>query len=120
VTAWVTFVPCFLFVLLGAPYAEHLRGRPGLRAGLESITAAVVGVVLNLAVWFSIHTLFGEATTVRAGPLQLLTPAPATLDVVSLLLALASGWAMLKRGIGMIPTLGVAAIVGLAIHLLVG
>jgi chromate transporter len=62
-TTWVTFVPCFLWIFLGAPYIERLRGNHQLTAALSSITAAVVGVVLNLAVWFAMHTLFPEGTT---------------------------------------------------------
>lgn len=60
VATWVTFVPCFLWIFLGAPYAEWLHGRRALAGALSAITAAVVGVILNLAVWFSLHTLFAE------------------------------------------------------------
>ena len=56
---WVTFVPCFLFIFLGAPYVERLRHNPHLTAALTGITAAVVGVIANLAVYFALHTLFG-------------------------------------------------------------
>ncbi|HYI63487.1 MAG TPA: chromate efflux transporter, partial [Allosphingosinicella sp.] len=59
VTTWVTFVPCFLWIFLGAPYIEYLRGKRWLSTALTGITAAVVGVIFNLAVWFSLHTLFG-------------------------------------------------------------
>ena len=74
ITVWVTFVPCFFWIFLGAPYIERLRGNLNLSAALSSITAAVVGVVLNLAIWFGIHVLFETITEVRLG----LTPAPAT------------------------------------------
>ena len=67
-TTWVTFVPCFLWILLGAPYIERLRGNRPLGAALSAITAAVVGVILNLAIWFSIHTLFGQVEVYRAAP----------------------------------------------------
>ena len=60
-TTWVTFVPCFLWIFLGAPFVEALRGNKALTAALAAITAAVVGVILNLAVWFALHTLFAEA-----------------------------------------------------------
>jgi chromate transporter len=113
VTAWVTFVPCFLFVLVGAPWAERLRGRPRLQGALQGITAAVVGVILNLAVWFAIHALFAEVETARVGPLRLLTPDPVTLDPVALLLAVAAAVAMLRFRVGMLSTLGAAAVVGL-------
>ena len=59
-TTWVTFVPCFLFILLGAPYVERLRGNRDLAAALAGITAAVVGVIASLAVFFALHTLFDE------------------------------------------------------------
>jgi chromate transporter len=59
-TTWVTFVPCFLFIFVGALWIEHLRGNKALTAALSGITAAVVGVVLNLSVWFSLHVLFAE------------------------------------------------------------
>ena len=57
-TTWVTFVPCFLWIFLGAPYVETLRGNKGLAGALGAITAAVVGVILNLSIWFALHTLF--------------------------------------------------------------
>ncbi len=65
-TTWVTFVPCFFWVFLGAPYIERLRGNKRLNSALSAITAAVVGVVLNLAVWFSLHTLFEQVNTMRS------------------------------------------------------
>ena len=66
-TTWVTFVPCFLFILLGAPYVERLRGNRSLAAALTGITAAVVGVIANLAVYFALHTLFADTEQVTAG-----------------------------------------------------
>src|ERR687893_630152 len=67
-TTWVTFVPCFLFIFLGAPYVERLRGNHTLSAALTGITAAVVGVIANLAVYFAVHTLFSDTRTITAGP----------------------------------------------------
>ncbi len=119
VTAWVTFAPCFLFIFVGAPFAEHLRGRPGLQTALEAITAAIVGVILDLAVWFSLHTLFSEVVTVEPGPLRLLVPALETIDLPALALALGAAVAMLRYGAGMIATLATAAGLGLGYHLLV-
>lgn len=84
VTTWVTFVPCFYWIFLGAPFVERLRGNRLLSAALSAITAAVVGVVLNLAVWFAVHTLFGKVTTEQFGPLRLHVPDPATLNVAAL------------------------------------
>jgi chromate transporter len=73
-TVWVTFVPCFLFVLLGAPYVERLRGNRGLATALTGITAAVVGVIANLAAYFALHTLFSNVTTYEKGPLHVTVP----------------------------------------------
>jgi chromate transporter len=113
-TTWVTFVPCFLFIFVGAPWIEHLRGRQGLTAALSGITAAVVGVILNLAVWFSVHVLFAEVDEVRAAGLRLLVPDLATLDVAALLITIGSFGALFLLRWGMIPTLLLAAAAGLA------
>ena len=80
----MTFVPCFLFILLGAPYVERLRGNRDLAAALAGITAAVVGVIASLAVFFAIHTLFGETGRVTAGPLDLEHPRLASIDWAAL------------------------------------
>lgn len=119
VTAWVTFVPCFLFVLVGAPYAEYLRGRHGLRSAMEAITAAVVGVILNLAVWFSLHTVFGLVEDKAFGPVRVLAPQWGTVDLLSLALAVGAAIAMLRYRVGMLPTLAVAAVIGMVRILLV-
>lgn len=87
-TTWVTFVPCFYWIFLGAPYIEKLRGNKQLSAALSAITAAVVGVVLNLAVWFSLHTLFGNITSESFYGLRLLIPEISTISIPSLLIAI--------------------------------
>ena len=110
---WVTFVPCFLWIFAGAPYVEALRGRAGLSAALSGITAAVVGVILNLAVWFALHVLFGQVREEHLGALRLLLPDPASLDPVALLLALAALVALLRFRVGMLPVLAGAALCGL-------
>lgn len=120
VTAWVTFVPCFLFIFVGAPFAEQIRGRPALQGALGAVTAAVVGVILNLAVWFSVHTLFGTVEEFRLGPLQVLLPAWGTIDWASVALAVGAVVAMLRYRLGMIPTLAAGALLGLVIMLLRG
>jgi chromate transporter len=118
-TVWVTFVPCFLWIFAGAPYVEAVRGRPALAAALAAITAAVVGVILNLAVWFAVHVLFAEVRELEAGPLRLLVPDPASLDPVALVLALAALVALLRFHVGMIPVLAGAAICGLVWRLFI-
>ena len=115
VTTWVTFVPCFLFILLGAPYVERLRHHRGLAAALTGITAAVVGVIANLAVYFALHTLFAESRRVDAGPLALELPVLGSVDLAAvgltgfaLLLVFRLRWSALR-------TLGTCAAAGLAV-----
>jgi len=120
ITAWVSFAPCFLFILVGAPFAEYLRGRPGPRAALEGITAAVVGVVLNLAAWFSLHTLFREVGAVAVGPLTLWVPEWGSVEWPALGLAVVAVVGMLRYGVGMMTTLAGAAAVGLVWRTLLG
>jgi len=117
VTTWVTFVPCFLFVFVGAPFAEYLRSRAGLRAALGAITAAIVGVVLNLAVWFAMHTLFAEVANTAIGPARFTVPVWGSVDAAAVVLVALSGVALRLR-VGMLPTLGGTAVLGLAIRLL--
>lgn len=103
VTLWVTFVPCFLWIFAGAPYIEWIGDQPRLRGALAGITAAVVGVILNLSVWFSLHVLFATVTAIKVGPLTLWSPSLATLDwrilVLTLICAIAlfiGKWSILK------------------------
>ncbi|WP_369258667.1 chromate efflux transporter [Geodermatophilus amargosae] len=109
---WVTFVPSFLFVLLGAPYMERLRGNRSLSAALRGITAAVVGVIANLGVYFAVHTLFSG--TVRVAPLALELPDPATLRVVPLVVAVVAAVLLFRIRWSVLRTLGVCAVLGLA------
>jgi chromate transporter len=113
-TTWVTFVPCFLFIFVGAPWIQHLRGRQGLTAALSGITAAVVGVILNLAAWFSVHVLFAEVGEMRTAGVRILVPEWATLDVAALLITIASFGSLFVLRWGMIRTLLLAAAAGLA------
>jgi len=112
VTTWVTFVPCFLWIFLGAPYIEALRGKPLLTAALSAITAAVVGVILNLAVWFGLHVVFAHVGETHVAGLRLLIPDWGTLNIVSLLLTASALIAMLRFKVGMIPTLATTAALG--------
>ncbi len=73
-TTWVTFVPCFLWIFVGAPYIERLRRNRVLSGALAGVTAAVVGVVVNLALWFSIHALFGEVSLYQVAGASLEVP----------------------------------------------
>ncbi len=98
VTTWVTFLPCFLFVFLGAPHVEGLRERPGLSTALTGITAAVVGVILNLAIWFAWHAL---------------RPVGGSFDYFVAIIAIGAWLAMERFKIGVIPTLAACALLGM-------
>ena len=111
-TTWVTFVPCFLWIFLGAPYIEALRGNRSLGAALSAITAAVVGVILNLAVWFALHVVFGKVEEIDLAGIRLFWPDWATINWVSLMLTAAALIAMLRFKVGMLPTLLAAAGLG--------
>jgi chromate transporter len=113
ITSWVTYAPCFMWIFSGAPYVEYLRGRQSLNAALSTITAAVVGVILNLSLWFAIHTLFATVGEEHRYGMRLLVPDWSTLDWMALAIALAALIAMLRFKIGMIPTLAVSATIGL-------
>src|SRR5712675_2422998 len=102
---WTTFVPSFLWIFLGAPYIEALRNNKALSAALAAITAAVVGVILNLAIWFGLHTLFGQVDERHAYGMVLQVPVLSTLNVASLLLSSAALLALFRFKVGMIPTL---------------
>jgi chromate transporter len=103
VTVWATFVPSFLWIFLGAPFIEHLRGNRLLGAALGAITAAVVGVILNLAVWFGLHTLFGTVTERAVLGVTVPVPQLATLDVSLLLLAVAAVVGIWRFRWGIVP-----------------
>ncbi|HJU40542.1 MAG TPA: chromate efflux transporter, partial [Tahibacter sp.] len=110
VTTWVTFAPCFLWIFLGAPYVEALRHVRALSAALSAITAAVVGVIVNLAVWFALHTVFAQTRTWRAGPLAFDVPVASSIDVAAAALALAATVAMLRYKAGMLATLAACVV----------
>lgn len=112
ITVWATFVPSFLWIFTGAPYIEALLGRRWLHAALSCITAAVVGVILNLGVWFSLHVVFKTLTPQSFGPITLDVPDWASVDGAALLIAMASMAAILKFHVGLGPTLIAAALVG--------
>ncbi|HET9874767.1 MAG TPA: chromate efflux transporter [Mycobacterium sp.] len=115
---WVTFVPCFMFVFLGAPYVERLRNNQRLSAAMTGITAAVVGVIANLALFFALHNLFGATREVQAGPLHTLVPVLSTWKPAEFALTGVALAAIFWRGWSTLRTLGLCAVLGLGLGLL--
>lgn len=113
-TTWVTFVPCFLFIFLGAPYVERLRHNTHLTAALAGVTAAVVGVIASLAAYFSLHTLFDETTAVDEGPFHFEVPVWASWDPLAFTLTGVALALMFWRRWTPLRTLGACAVLGLA------
>jgi chromate transporter len=119
-TTWVTFVPCFLFILLGAPYVERLRGNRDLAAALAGITAAVVGVIASLAVFFTLHTLFEDTGRWTTGWLDVEHPHLASLDWAAASIAALGFLLLMWRGWSVLRTLGACALAGIVIGLTLG
>jgi chromate transporter len=117
-TTWVTFAPCFLWIFLGAPFIEGLRGQARLSSALAAITAAVVGVILNLSLWFALHTLFGRLDEARVLGAHLLIPAWVTLDGFGLAIAIAAFAALRVLRFRIPVVVLIAALAGLARMLL--
>jgi chromate transporter len=117
---WVTFAPSFLWILLGAPFSERLRGNPALGGALAAITAAVVGVILNLAIWFALHVVFTERKTISGFGMRFEAPLPASLDpAAAVLTALALGLVFRLR-LSMPAVLALAAVAGAGWRLAAG
>src|SRR5437588_1718432 len=114
---WVTFTPCFLWIFLGAPFIEVLRDNKALNGALSAITAAVVGVVLNLAIWFALHTVFREVRPVDGYGLRFDMPLPQSVNVWALALSVAAIIAIFRFKVGMITTLLVCSAAGIVLHL---
>lgn len=114
-TLWATFVPCFFWIFLGAPYIEQLRRNKALAAALGAITAAVVGVIMNLALWFALHVVFGKVASVGWG---VEVPVLSSLDWRAALLSAAAMVAIFRLKLGMLPTLAGSALAGLALLML--
>jgi chromate transporter len=114
---WVTFVPCFLWIFLGAPYIEKLRENRALSAAMAGITAAVVGVILNLALWFALNVLFVQVNEIHTYGIRLYIAEWDTLNIASLILAVGALVAMFRFKVGMIPTLIISAALGMIYRL---
>ncbi|MBX3410143.1 MAG: chromate efflux transporter [Phycisphaeraceae bacterium] len=109
---WVTFVPCFLWIFVGAPFIESLRRSERLAAALSAVTAAAVGVILNLAIWFAAHTLFGTVGTVRALGGKVIVPEPASINPGAAAIAMVAGVLLFGFKRGMLTTLLVCGALG--------
>ncbi len=114
-TLWVTFAPCFAFVFLGAPLVERLQANRALASALAAVTAAVVGVIANLALWFGLRVLFGELRPMGMGLVALELPVLASLDLRALLLAALAALCLFRLKLGVLPTLGASAAAGVAL-----
>ncbi len=117
-TTWVTFVPPMLLIFAGAPFVEQLRASRRLSGALSAITAAVVGVILNLTVWFVLHVLFAGVTEARAGPLRGYAFDPRSIDLQALGLAAFAALLAFRFHRGLVELVAVMAAVGLALRLL--
>ena len=116
-TLWCTFAPCFVFVFLGAPIIEKLQSNVSLSGALAAITASVVGVVGNLAVWFALQVVFRSHNPVRLGFATIDVPVPASIDLAALALAVLAAVCLFKLKLGVLKTLGITAAAGLAVRL---
>jgi chromate transporter len=116
-TTWVTFAPCFLFIFTLAPWVDRIQQLPKLREGLAAISAAVVGVIANLSLWFALHILFRTVGETQYGPFRVFTPDWASFDWRALLLALVSAILVFRVKMGIIPLLGLACVGGVLLSL---
>ena len=117
-TTWVTFVPPILLIFAGAPFVEQLRANPRLSGALNAITAAVVGVILNLTVWFALHVLFARVAEARAGPLRWYAFDPASIDPKVSVLALIAALLAFVLHRGLVQLVVIMAALGIAVRLL--
>jgi chromate transporter len=117
-TTWVTFAPCFFFIFAGAPFLDAVSRWPSAQAALRGITAAVTGVVLNLAVWFSVHTLFAQTRATHAGILDVEWPVWSTIDPGAASIALIATVLTLRFEARMFTVLGFGAGAGILLSLL--
>jgi chromate transporter len=115
--SWCTFVPCFLWIGLGAPFIEKLRDNKPLSGALAGITAAVVGVILNLAIWFALHTWFREAWHLRGFGFSFDVPVMGTFEPWTILFSASAMIAIFRFKVGMIPTLLACSAAGVLLHL---
>jgi chromate transporter len=116
VTLWATFAPCFLWIFVGAPYVERLTSSPKIAGALAGVTAAVVGVILNLSLWFALHVFFGTVEPIAIGPLRLSRPDLATLNIEAVALACLAAFLLFRMHANIVATLAISAALSLAWH----
>jgi chromate transporter len=114
---WVTFAPCFLWIFAGAPYIEAMRGNKALAGALSAITAAVVGVILNLSIWFALHTLFRQTFPVKGFGLAFDAPILTSIEIPALILSIAAATAIFRFKVGMLVVLAASCITGILMRL---
>ena len=114
ITLWATFAPCFLWIFVGAPYVERLGASSKLAGALSAVTAAVVGVILNLSLWFALHVFFAKVEPLWLGPLRLWLPDVATLDLKAVLLSALAALLLLRLKAGIAATLAISGGAALA------
>ncbi len=119
-TLWMTFMPCFAWIFLGAPYVERLQEAPRLQSALAGVTAGVVGVIANLALWFGLHVLFTRREPWVFGPFALDVPVPSSLDIQALALAAIAALALFQFKRGVVATLAITSAAGLLLKLTLG
>jgi chromate transporter len=115
VTTWMTFAPCFLWIFAGAPWLDHLTRRPALQAALAAITAAVVGVIANLSVWFAAHVFFADVPVLSAGPVTVIAPVLSSMQPLAVLLGGVAAFLLLARQWTLPAVLGLSAAASAAI-----
>ena len=115
-TLWVTFAPCFLWIFAGAPYVDWIGSQPRLRGALNGITAAVVGVILNLSIWFGLHVFFGSVKRQQLGPAQLWIPDISSINWLVVALSVMCGVLLFRFQIGLLKVLGLAALIALVVQ----
>ena len=120
ITLWATFAPCFLWIFVGAPYVERLSASSKLAGALGAVTAAVVGVILNLSLWFALHVFFAKVEPIWHGPLRLWLPDIATLDIKAVVLSALAAFLLLRLTLGIGATLAISAGAALAWFVLFG
>ena len=120
VALWVTFVPCFIWIFLGAPFIERISEHPGLKAALDAVTAAVVGVMLNLSIWFALHVLFEQVTQVRVCLVTLWTPELSSINFTVVAMTLLAAYLLLIKHRHVLVVLLILGLLGLFSSLVTG